>query len=794
MKLSTEERDVVKSQEFETITYGVDTRNLPLLFQMLRTNLYADLYGSIIRELVSNVVDSHTEANKPATLGEVEWVDENRGLGIDCALIVRDFGVGLSPERMSTVYGNYLSSTKRDANDQIGGFGLGSKVPFAYTDSFFVQTVYNGVRTKYLCYIDKTQLGAISILEQKETDSENQTEIVIPIKSREDKNLFSAAINKQLAYFRTIKYINIEEPDNEILFENDVCIILDNPPINEVHIVSGTVAYDISFKELGLDIGHSSWSDPHFVKSCGVGLKFAIGELQPTLSREGLFWSPATKKLVEKRLDQARKSIAKELTSEISSEKDYAKWQGMVSTGATARFPKQWKFAKMESVTKFKSTSGMLDYVTMDQWFQDYSVRVVTHPSKTSTRRSRTTLTNSDYIVNIADDDDLFKPAFRLTDKLNAKTCTWLFKQYPDGFIVVKYAPGTDDKGKPAPKNTIYTKATGKWVQTLQDFETLPVPFEQVTTNFELAEAARREELKLRKIEGRYVAKKLYRGEGVGRGIVGSFTYSMYNGKFENDKDITIVYGFQEDHEKLCKVAAFMDNSKAIHKKWETAFHSSSYTGKDRVLFLKISKEHSKTFAFMPDAHYVDNVLALTTSLNLELSKVTTAYRLKPFIHVFHILACFKDINNDMKNKYVKLHQFIEDYARPVVYDSKTMEDMVQLNMGNLYAPMEEIWKEINQYFKGVEMLSTVNFGMYSTEHTGSSGYGTPVEEGTGTIVSYLKKYVGQNTEAIKHYLKANGKAIDSEPGKPGSLVPQSITPAEITMVQDNLVFATLEE
>ena len=91
---------------------------------MLRTNLYSDIHGSIIRELASNVVDSHIEAGKPDAVGEIEWIDENRLLGVDAQLIIRDFGVGLSPERMRTVYGNYLSSTKRDSNDQTGGFGL----------------------------------------------------------------------------------------------------------------------------------------------------------------------------------------------------------------------------------------------------------------------------------------------------------------------------------------------------------------------------------------------------------------------------------------------------------------------------------------------------------------------------------------------------------------------------------------------------------------------------------------------------------------------------------------------
>ena len=124
MILAANKTDVKKSQDFETIQYGVDSSNLPLLFQMLRTNLYSDIHGSILRELCSNVVDSHIEAGKPNAKGVVKWEDENRLLGKNNQLSIIDYGMGLSPERMKTVYGNYLSSTKRNDNNQAGGFGL----------------------------------------------------------------------------------------------------------------------------------------------------------------------------------------------------------------------------------------------------------------------------------------------------------------------------------------------------------------------------------------------------------------------------------------------------------------------------------------------------------------------------------------------------------------------------------------------------------------------------------------------------------------------------------------------
>jgi len=40
----------------------------------------------------------------PNEIGEIEWIDENILKGINNQLVIRDFGVGLSPERVR----NYL--------------------------------------------------------------------------------------------------------------------------------------------------------------------------------------------------------------------------------------------------------------------------------------------------------------------------------------------------------------------------------------------------------------------------------------------------------------------------------------------------------------------------------------------------------------------------------------------------------------------------------------------------------------------------------------------------------------
>src|SRR5690606_16206540 len=96
--------------------------------------------------------------------------------------VFRDFGVGLSIERVKRIWSKYFSSTKRETNAFIGAFGLGSKSPLGYTDLFDVVTRFQGV--KYHFTIHKgSKAPRIELLYKEETDEGNGTEVIVPIKS-----------------------------------------------------------------------------------------------------------------------------------------------------------------------------------------------------------------------------------------------------------------------------------------------------------------------------------------------------------------------------------------------------------------------------------------------------------------------------------------------------------------------------------------------------------------------------------------------------------------------------------
>lgn len=101
-------------QEFKT---GIDPKNLEFITTLLSSNLYSNPEQSFIREIVSNAWDSHVEAGTTDTPVIVKF-DYAKN-----SITIRDYGIGLSPDRFKDIFCNIGSSTKRESNDYIGGFG-----------------------------------------------------------------------------------------------------------------------------------------------------------------------------------------------------------------------------------------------------------------------------------------------------------------------------------------------------------------------------------------------------------------------------------------------------------------------------------------------------------------------------------------------------------------------------------------------------------------------------------------------------------------------------------------------
>ena len=123
----------------QAIEFGIS--NSAEFFNILSSTLYKDQILAVVREVLCNAWDAHIEAgctDRPVqiTLTDTEFT-------------IKDFGKGIHQDDMGLIYGTYGNSTKKNDGNQTGGFGLGCKAPFAYTDHFEVVSSHAGIRTIY---------------------------------------------------------------------------------------------------------------------------------------------------------------------------------------------------------------------------------------------------------------------------------------------------------------------------------------------------------------------------------------------------------------------------------------------------------------------------------------------------------------------------------------------------------------------------------------------------------------------------------------------------------------------
>ncbi len=166
------------------------------LIAILSDGIYSDKVLAVVRELSANARDSHIEAgniNKP--------FDIRLPTTFNCQFEIRDYGVGLSPERLREVYCTYGESTKEESNDYTGMLGIGSKVPFCYhTKSCTIESFHDGTHYIYSAHIGEDGLPTMAKLCENPTTEPNGVKIIIPCNQGDIYN-FQTATQKIYPWF-----------------------------------------------------------------------------------------------------------------------------------------------------------------------------------------------------------------------------------------------------------------------------------------------------------------------------------------------------------------------------------------------------------------------------------------------------------------------------------------------------------------------------------------------------------------------------------------------------------------
>jgi len=294
---------------------------------MFTDTIYSNRIGTVVREITSNCFDSHIEAgvNTPVVIRKThDTTDDTHYVSFI------DFGVGMSPDRVENIYGVYFESTKRDNNDEIGGFGIGGKTPLAYKrstghgegeydNSFFVITNFDGTKYVYNVF-EGEDSPEFALLHSEKTKERNGTEIRVPI-LQSDIRSFESEIKKQLYYFENLIFEGFsEDVSNEYQIIRGKSFLYRGDAVSDyMHVCLGKVAYPIDYGNLGLS------QRDHQIP---VAINVPIGDIGVVASREELNYSQETIKYLKAKLEEVKDELKEMLAKQydnVQTLEDYFK-------------------------------------------------------------------------------------------------------------------------------------------------------------------------------------------------------------------------------------------------------------------------------------------------------------------------------------------------------------------------------------------------------------------------------------------------------------------------------------
>jgi hypothetical protein len=387
MKLEFSGNEVTTSESFKSQNFGFgDPR---VIMQILRHKMYSNPIRAICQEIMSNSRDANREAGR----GDVpvivhlpnDWDDNIK---------FEDNGIGVSPDRMNTVFAFYGASTKRGDNLQTGGFGLGAKTPFAYTDTFTILTTTedeSGVVTQrtYIAYLDDSELGAISLAQETVMPPGTPTGTIISLAvESKDIKTFKTWVKRSGNFWKVLPEI---KGDASFNWEED-CLAAWNEGDEKSwslaktgvpRIIIDGIPYEINLDMIYPELAalqswkrESSYTDIQKVLTAPVRLYFPVGELALAANRESLEYNPKTIAKVKEAAENATNGVLAFLEKSISHASNL--WEASISwqevKNSYKNFSVKPKYKGLELIKSIESPR--YDYNVGTNWSDMLKIRV----------------------------------------------------------------------------------------------------------------------------------------------------------------------------------------------------------------------------------------------------------------------------------------------------------------------------------------------------------------------------------------------------------------------------------
>lgn len=311
MLVSQETREVTTHGVVESNTFSIKANGKA--FKVLIDGLYSNKILAVIRELWSNAHDSHAEAGCPERPFDCQlptiWEPQFR---------VRDYGVSLSHDGVMRLYTTVFESTKEDTNAQVGKLGLGSKSPFAYTDTFTVTAWKDGEKRIYSAYIGEDYVPRISLLGTEVSDEPQGLEVAFPAQTSDCRKFIEAA--ERVIRGFTVKPniigegVQLRETERNVLVSGDGWKLYESEDWSEGAVArQGCVIYPIDPEAV-----NGATPTQRGLLNAPFFIDFPIGALEIAASREGLGYDKTTCANIVAKLAEIERDVIAHFSKEIA--------------------------------------------------------------------------------------------------------------------------------------------------------------------------------------------------------------------------------------------------------------------------------------------------------------------------------------------------------------------------------------------------------------------------------------------------------------------------------------------
>ena len=377
MKLDIGAQDVKVHGDFETSEFAIG--DIAFIVDMFADKVYSHKERAVIRELSCNAHDSHILAGPTDIPFEVHLPTQ-----LEPHFSIRDYGTGLSDDEIRNIFAGIGISTKRDSNDVIGCFGIGSLSPYSLTDSFTVKSYKDGVCSTYTCYRDEERKPVVALLTNLDTDEANGLEVSLTVEDRVWE--FEREATQVFRFWEgTLPEINnqsvvkeCEEQRKQYVFNGDDFGL--SPEWGNMVALMGNIAYAIPRELDEFDtVGY---------------LKFELGELNFDTSRENLSVDDKTKQAIKDKFQTVKDKLANEACQQIEQESTVFK-RAVMANGLRCGSLGQHVKVDMskydlptpsKDITYFSRTYGRTDKGTCGRILIDTHVKYYRHKDRMQSR------------------------------------------------------------------------------------------------------------------------------------------------------------------------------------------------------------------------------------------------------------------------------------------------------------------------------------------------------------------------------------------------------------------------